>query len=96
MQIFFQHTFFSSSFVASALLRRAVTVLLPTPPFPEITKNLFFTWLNLSFTNWIPGSGPLGAEAQICWFGQPAHAVALPASSLCVPGQSKICAVDNS
>lgn len=37
----------------------------------------------------MPGSGPLGSEAQICWFGQPAHAVALPAFSLCVPGQSK-------
>lgn len=29
-------------------------------------------------------------EAQIFWFGHPAQAEALPASSLCVPGQSTI------
>lgn len=36
----------------------------------------------------LPGSGPLGAVAQICWLGHPAQASALPASSDCVPGQS--------
>lgn len=86
--IFYKLTFLSPSLAASALLRRAVTVLLPTPPFPEITRNLFFTWLNFSFTSWIPGSGALGPEAQIRWFGQPAHAEAFPAASLWVPGQS--------
>lgn len=35
----------------------------------------------------IPGSGPLGAVLQICWFGQPAHASALPADSDFGPGQ---------
>lgn len=33
------------------------------------------------------GSGPLGAVAQMDWLGQPAHAAALPASSLEAPGQ---------
>lgn len=36
----------------------------------------------------LPGSGPLGAVAQICWLGHPAQASAFPASSDCVPGQS--------
>ena len=34
------------------------------------------------------GSGPFGAEAQADWLGQPAHASAVPAASLSVPGQS--------
>ena len=34
------------------------------------------------------GSGPLGAVAQISWFGHPAQAALLPAVSLLVPGQS--------
>lgn len=39
----------------------------------------------------LPGSGALVApEAQTCWFGHPAQADAFPASSLLVPGQSKI------
>jgi len=33
------------------------------------------------------GSGPLGAEAQISWLGQPAQASALPAASDSGPGQ---------
>ena len=37
----------------------------------------------------VPGSGPLGAVAQTFWLGQPAHASALPACSLAVPGQSE-------
>uniref|UniRef100_A0A0A8XQ26 Uncharacterized protein n=1 Tax=Arundo donax TaxID=35708 RepID=A0A0A8XQ26_ARUDO len=36
------------------------------------------------------GSGPLGAVAQICWLGQPAHASAFPAVSDCVPGQCSL------
>jgi hypothetical protein len=36
----------------------------------------------------IPGSGPFGAVAHICWLGHPAHAAALPADSASVPGQS--------
>lgn len=35
-----------------------------------------------------PGSGPLGALAQIAWFGQPAHESALPANSCSGPTQS--------
>ncbi len=37
----------------------------------------------------IPGSGKLALpDEQIVWLGQPSHADALPALSLCVPGQS--------
>lgn len=35
----------------------------------------------------ISGSGPLGAEAQIAWLGQPAQESALPAASDSGPGQ---------
>ncbi len=38
--------------------------------------------------NHAPGSGPLGAVAHACWFGQPSHAEDFPACSLLVPGQS--------
>lgn len=37
------------------------------------------------------GSGPLGADAQMLWFGQPAHASPFPAASDSGPGQ---CSVD--
>ncbi len=33
------------------------------------------------------GSGALDDVAQICWFGQPSQAPALPASAEVVPGQ---------
>jgi hypothetical protein len=36
----------------------------------------------------LPGSGPVGAVAQICWLGHPAHDSAFPAASDSVPGQS--------
>jgi hypothetical protein len=45
-------------------------------------------WYRCCAVAGLPGSGPLGAEAHTDWLGQPAHADALPASSLCVPGQS--------
>ena len=35
----------------------------------------------------ISGSGALDEVAQICWFGQPSQALALPASAEVVPGQ---------
>ena len=35
----------------------------------------------------ISGSGALDEVAQIVWFGQPSHALALPASAEAVPGQ---------
>ena len=37
-----------------------------------------------------PGSGPLGADAQADWFGQPWQAKAFPASESRVPGQSAV------
>jgi hypothetical protein len=39
-------------------------------------------------TGCVPGSGHLGAVAQMTWLGQPWHAAAWPAASLEVPGQS--------
>lgn len=36
----------------------------------------------------IPGSGPFGRLEHVTWLGQPWHALAFPASSLPVPGQS--------
>lgn len=82
-------TFALELFNANPRLSNAVNVLLPTPPFPESTRILCFTCCSRSCTNWIPGSGPFVApEEQSCWLGQPAHADAFPASSLCVPGQS--------
>lgn len=33
------------------------------------------------------GSGPLGADAQMAWLGQPAHAASLPAACDSGPGQ---------
>lgn len=54
-------------------------------------KICFDAWVwmgNVWSRRGIPGSGPLGAVAHICWFGHPSHAAALPAASLAVPGQS--------
>ena len=63
-------------------------VLLPTPPFPDSTRILWRTLRSLSSISAISVSGPLGAEAQAAWLGHPAQLAALPACSLCVPGQS--------
>ena len=63
-------------------------VLLPTPPFPDSTRILWRTLRSLSSISAISGSGPFGAEAQAAWLGHPAQLAALPACSLCVPGQS--------
>ena len=83
-------TFLSGLSAARALDTREVTVLLPTPPFPESMRTLFLTDDNLSFTKAIPGSGNFVApEEQIFWFGHPAQAETFPALSLCVPGQSE-------
>lgn len=74
----------------SAIVRAniEVTVLLPTPPFPDTTNSLFLTSAKRSFTNSMAGSGPFVApDAHRFWFGQPAHADVLPAASLSVPGQ---------
>lgn len=53
-------------------------------------------WVQLDTKRHLPGSGAVAApEAHTCWFGQPAQASALPASSLFVPGQSVILGVFN-
>lgn len=49
---------------------------------------MFFTPERRSAMAARSGSGPLGAVAHAAWLGQPAHASALPALSLPVPGQS--------
>lgn len=66
-----------------------VTVLLPTPPFPERIRILCLTFDRFLLISSIDGSGTfVTPDEQICWFGQPAQEEAFPASSLCVPGQS--------
>ena len=55
---------------------------------PDSTSTMCFTDASRSAMAARSGSGPLGADAQAAWLGQPAQAAALPASSLCVPGQS--------
>lgn len=52
-------TFMLGLLAARHLDINAVTVLLPTPPLPESTNNLFFTEESLSFTRATPGSGCL-------------------------------------
>lgn len=82
-------TFISALRNARVLLSKAVTVLFPTPPFPDKIRILFLTSPNLFFTSSIPGSGPfVTPEAHICLLGHPSQADAFPAVSLCVPGQS--------
>ena len=81
-------TFFSG-FNANARANMDVMVLLPTPPLPDRISILCLTLAKRCLMTSIAGSGTLGApDEQICWFGQPAQAEVLPASSLCVPGQS--------
>ena len=65
----------------------AEKVDLPTPPLPERTRILRFTWVIRSRTNGNAVSGPLAAapDAHTSWFGQPSHAADLPASSDSVP-----------
>lgn len=82
-------TLFSLCKEARARPKRAVIVLLPTPPLPESTSTLFWTCSKRSFTRRTAGSGPrVTPDAHICWLGQPAHADTFPAVSLPVPGQS--------
>lgn len=66
----------------------AVTVLLPTPPLPDMIINLFCTSVRRARTSAIPGSTTAAApDEQTVWLGQPAQASTLPAASLWVPGQ---------
>ena len=73
---------------ASACASSDVKVLLPTPPLPLSTRTLWRTPARRAEMTGISGSGPLlGADAQIAWFGHPAHESALPARSDSGPGQ---------
>ena len=54
----------SSFFAASAKASWVAKVLLPTPPLPESTRILCFTFRSRSSIARISGSGPLGAEAH--------------------------------
>lgn len=77
------------SVAAKARESIAVTVLLPTPPFPDKISILWRTTSKCLRMISTAGSSPLVApEAHIFWFGQPAHDEAFPAFSLSVPGQS--------
>lgn len=62
-------------------------MLFPTPPLPERIRTLCFMPDNRAVIIGISGSGPLGAEAHISWFGQPAQESAFPALCDSGPGQ---------
>lgn len=76
-----------SGFTANACARRVVNVDFPTPPLPDKTRILCRICERRSVIIGISGSGPLGADAQIFWFGQPAQASLRPACSDSGPGQ---------
>lgn len=57
-------TFVSGLFAARHLDNNDVIVLLPTPPLPESTSNLFCTDDSFSFTSTMPGSGCLVAPDE--------------------------------
>jgi hypothetical protein len=80
-----------SGFEANACARSEEKVDLPTPPLPDSTRILCRIWESRSVMIGMSGSGPFGAEAQMAWFGQPAHASPFPACSDSGPGQ---CSVD--
>lgn len=63
----------------------ADTVDLPTPPFPDSTRILWRIVDRRSAMTGKSGSGPLGAVAQLSWFGQPSHPAAVPAEVESVP-----------
>lgn len=73
---------------ASANASCAEKVDLPTPPLPDSTSTMCLIGASLAAMATRSGSGPLGADAQASWLGQPAQAAAVPAASLAVPGQS--------
>lgn len=52
-------------------------------------SNFLQKWLTEKGKESEPGSGPLGAVAQICWLGHPSQASDFPADSDCGPGQSE-------
>ena len=59
---------------AKACASIVVNVDFPTPPFPLRTRILCFIPLRREAIRGISGSGPLGAVAQMVWFGQLAQA----------------------
>jgi hypothetical protein len=62
----------------------ALTVLLPTPPFPLSTSTLCLICAIRSFTKAMAGSSTtalLAPDAHAAWFGHPAQADAFPAVS---------------
>lgn len=63
-----------SGFAANAWDNSEENVDLPTPPLPERTRILCLTSASRSVMMGMSGSGPLGADAQIDWFGQPLQA----------------------
>jgi hypothetical protein len=77
-------------FAANACESSDENVDFPTPPFPESTSILCRMPDRRAVMSGMSGSGPLGAEAHIDWFGQPLHASPLPACSDSGPGQCSI------
>ena len=83
------HTFISGLLDAKDLDINDVIVLLPTPPLPDSTNNLFLTVESFLLIRSAVRSGCwLIPDAHIIWFGQFVHIDAFPASLLAVPGQS--------
>lgn len=84
-------TFLSDCEAANCLANKAVTVLFPTPPFPDKITILFLTFARRFVTAFIASwlSCLPAPEAQNVLLGHPAHASFFPASSLAGPGQSK-------
>lgn len=80
-----------SSSLASAHPSAVVKVDLPTPPLPDRMRIFLLTVDMRFFTAGRSGSGPFGAVWHASWFGQPAHADALPASSDSVPVKCQYC-----
>lgn len=76
-----------SGFVAKAYASNDVNVLFPTPPLPDKIRTLCLMPDRRAVITGMSGSGPLGAEAHIAWFGQPAQESAFPAVSDSGPGQ---------
>ncbi|EZG03341.1 hypothetical protein H106_06825 [Trichophyton rubrum CBS 735.88] len=77
-------------FEANACASRAEKVDLPTPPLPESTRILCLIDASRAVMSGMSGSGPLGAEAHIAWFGHPAQASPFPACDDVGPGQCSI------
>ena len=62
-----------------AWARRVVNVDFPTPPLPLRIRILWVIEERRALMRGMSGSGPLGVEAHMAWFGQPAQAEPAPA-----------------